>query len=416
MVVEGYDKLAAFLGSHPEFQYFRRFSTLNTKNLLYLQAELANLEQELQDIIQEDKELAAQEEKKRKYPFSVWHLKSSANDPSVDSYQWDKVKEVRELLHQYNAALLQQSQIMDFGAPAKVEAAGLREWLRRPECGGGSIQMLTEKDVWNEANEGDMIAVCRQQHEVDNFTKWVYTDFLNWFHNNWGHREKDKYDVEMGARIYDYHAIQSYTYAASILISGVLPASSIVVLYLLKGSEKADNLLKKWYQWYLREVESGKLVLPDYETNEDDELKIFYGELFCRVPDCVRAQKKYTATNNLRTHLLTHDGVKLEEGLVSGRVKQKEINEAIKFYKSLFTGAEPQKAAEGSASSTENASSSIPALPVKKDGTVHVTNMRKKVAELGHKVPCDSCGKRNDYFCPSPASHMETEEEQGAEA
>jgi hypothetical protein len=106
MAVEGYDKLAAFLGSHPEFQYFRRFSTLNTKNLLYLQAELANLEQELKNIIQEDRELAAQEEKKRKYPFSVWHLKSSANDPSVDSYQWDKVKEVRELLYQYSKSII----------------------------------------------------------------------------------------------------------------------------------------------------------------------------------------------------------------------------------------------------------------------------------------------------------------------
>jgi hypothetical protein len=27
--------------------------------------------------------------------------------------------------------------------------------------------------------------------------------------------------------------------------------------------------------------------------------------------------------------LLTHDGIKLEEGLVGGRVKQKEIDEAI---------------------------------------------------------------------------------------
>ncbi|KAF4243136.1 hypothetical protein CNMCM6805_001738 [Aspergillus fumigatiaffinis] len=257
MAVEGYDKLAAFLGSHPEFQYFRRFSTLNTKNLLYLQAELANLEQELKNIIQEDRELAAQEEKKQKYPFSVWHLKSSANDPSVDSYQWDKVKEVRELLYQYNAALLQQSQIMDLKAPAKVEAAGLREWLRRPECGGGIFQMLTEKDVWSEANEGDMIAICRQQDEVDDFTKWVYTDFLNWFHNNWGHREKDKYDVEMGARIYDYHAIQSYTYAASILISGVLPASSIVVLYFLKDTTAklmvvfVYNLVFSWVLGFL---------------------------------------------------------------------------------------------------------------------------------------------------------------------
>ncbi|KAF7178038.1 hypothetical protein CNMCM7691_006696 [Aspergillus felis] len=91
----------------------------------------------------------------------------------------------------------------------------------------------------------------------------------------------------------------------------------------------ATLALNKWYQWYLREVESGKLVLPDYETNDDDELQIYYGELFCRVPDCVRAQKKYTSTNNLRTHLLTHDGVKLEKGLVGGRVHQKEIDVAI---------------------------------------------------------------------------------------
>ncbi|KAF7164869.1 hypothetical protein CNMCM5623_009296 [Aspergillus felis] len=189
----------------------------------------------------------------------------------------------------------------------------------------------------------------------------------------------------------------------------------------------------KWYQWYLREVETGKLVLPDYETNDDDELQIYYGELFCRVPDCVRAQKKYTSTNNLRTHLLTHDGVKLEQGLVGGRVKQKEVDDAIRFYKSLFSGAEPQKSAEGSASSAENAGPSTPILPLKKDGTVHVTNMRKKVAELGHKVPCDSCGKRNDcckdvnkcdYFilfdcgsvCPTPASQVDTEDEQGVEA
>ncbi|GFF98314.1 conserved hypothetical protein [Aspergillus udagawae] len=159
---------------------------------------------------------------------------------------------------------------------------------------------------------------------------------------------------------------------------------------------------------------------------------IYYGELFCRVPDCVRAQKKYTSTNNLRTHLLTHDGVKLEKGLVGGRVHQKEIDEAIRFYKSLFAGTEP-KPAEDSTSSTQNASSATPILPKKKDGTVHVTNMRKKVVEFGHKVPCDSCGKRSDcckdvnkcaYFilfncgsvCPSPASQVDTAGETDAEA
>jgi hypothetical protein len=61
----------------------------------------------------------------------------------------------------------------------------------------------------------------------------------------------------MGARIYDYHAIQSYTYAASILISGVLPASSIVVLYLLKDTTAklmvvfVYNLVFSWVLGFL---------------------------------------------------------------------------------------------------------------------------------------------------------------------
>ncbi|KAF9894405.1 hypothetical protein FE257_007908 [Aspergillus nanangensis] len=236
MVLEGYDKLASFLGSHPEFQYFRRFSTLNTKNILYLQAELAHHELDLDHIIEEDKRVANKWEKKKKYPFSFWELKSSADDDSVDPFQWDKIKEIRELLYQYNAAILQQTQILDFHPPAKAEAAGLREWLRRPEGGGGIFEPLAEADVWSEANESDMIAIYRQQNEVDDFTKWICTVFLHWYHDHWGHRAEKKYDVEMGARIYNYRAIKSYTYAASIFISGLLPASSIIVLYFLQDT------------------------------------------------------------------------------------------------------------------------------------------------------------------------------------
>ncbi|KAL5366207.1 hypothetical protein BJX96DRAFT_169742 [Aspergillus floccosus] len=257
MVVEGYDKLATFLGAHPEFQFFRRFSTLSTKNLLYLQAELAHLERELGIIVDEDKELASDFSEKLNYPFSLRDLKRSARPESVDSYQWDKVKEVRALLYQYNAAILQQAQILDFRAPAKVEAAGLREWLRRPEGGGGIFQNLIEKDIWSEANEGDLSAIFRQQDEVDSLTKWICTDFLDWFHKRWGHRAKDKYDLEMGARTYNYHTIKAYTHAASIVISGLLPASSIIVLYFLRETTAklmvvfAYNLVFSWVLGFL---------------------------------------------------------------------------------------------------------------------------------------------------------------------
>ncbi|KAL4779597.1 hypothetical protein BJX76DRAFT_361621 [Aspergillus varians] len=52
----------------------------------------------------------------------------------------------------------------------------------------------------------------------------------------------------------------------------------------------ANLALNKWYLWYLREVANGHLELPDYEENKDGSVKIYYGELFCRVPDCSKAQ------------------------------------------------------------------------------------------------------------------------------
>jgi hypothetical protein len=52
--VTGYEKLARFMGTYPQLAIFRRFGALNLQNVLYLQAEIASLEQELQQIVAED--------------------------------------------------------------------------------------------------------------------------------------------------------------------------------------------------------------------------------------------------------------------------------------------------------------------------------------------------------------------------
>ncbi|KAG2000758.1 hypothetical protein GB937_010865 [Aspergillus fischeri] len=132
----------------------------------------------------------------------------------------------------------------------------------------------------------------------------------------------------------------------------------------------------KWYNRYLSEVANGCLELPVYEKNDDGSIKIYYGELFCCVPDCSKAQKKYTAINNLRTHIETHEDVELQEGNIGGRAAQKTVDEAVTYDVCV--------------------DASTPPLLVKKDSTVHITNMRKKVAEMGHHVPCNSCGNRNE--------------------
>jgi hypothetical protein len=50
----GYDKLASLIGDYPGLSIYRRFGSLAAKNLLYMQAELVQLEDELKTIAECD--------------------------------------------------------------------------------------------------------------------------------------------------------------------------------------------------------------------------------------------------------------------------------------------------------------------------------------------------------------------------
>ena len=98
--MEGYAKFASFIAADHGMSIYRRFSTLSANNLLHLQAELVHLEAQLRDIITEDK--TSGDAEKQKFPYSVWHLKRSAEDPSIGHpTQWSKVVEIRQKLKQY---------------------------------------------------------------------------------------------------------------------------------------------------------------------------------------------------------------------------------------------------------------------------------------------------------------------------
>jgi hypothetical protein len=102
--IEGYDKLAAFVAFDKGLSIFRRFSKLNVKNILYLQAEIVNLENELKDIIEEDKDPAdPANQSKKDFPCSVWHLKDSQDEQPI---QWKKFIELRALLNEYSKNII----------------------------------------------------------------------------------------------------------------------------------------------------------------------------------------------------------------------------------------------------------------------------------------------------------------------
>jgi len=83
--VIGYPKLAARMAMRPETSIFRKFSTLNARNLLYMQAELANLEGKLDKLTRRDN--ASKEANKQRYATHFGFLAQSRMDTDQEQYQ-----------------------------------------------------------------------------------------------------------------------------------------------------------------------------------------------------------------------------------------------------------------------------------------------------------------------------------------
>ena len=99
----GYPRLSALFGSSPDFAMFRRFGRLNALNLLYYQAELAQLELLLDKQVELDRNA---ESRVRKLYSQDWVLMSTASlHEGGDGTQWELMLAVRETLDKYRKYL-----------------------------------------------------------------------------------------------------------------------------------------------------------------------------------------------------------------------------------------------------------------------------------------------------------------------
>ena len=101
--MEGYARLASLMGAYPEVAIFRRFGALNAQNLLYLQAKLVALENDLRACAFED---ARSDNPDRATYSTDWYTLSQSKDenggPEGSGKQWRVVLRIREKLKEYS--------------------------------------------------------------------------------------------------------------------------------------------------------------------------------------------------------------------------------------------------------------------------------------------------------------------------
>ncbi|KAJ5697697.1 hypothetical protein N7488_011381 [Penicillium malachiteum] len=136
------------------------------------------------------------------------------------------------------------------------------------------------------------------------------------------------------------------------------------------------------WQWYAGFKNKNDLDLPDIETEMLGTYRIYCDELFCRVPGCNKVTKE-TNLNNLRKHYARmHPDIAITAP-TGGRPTLEEEKESIDFYKRIREAYDSRPVIK-------------PELPMKPDGTVHLTKARKIVREAGGQVPCEPCKDAGD--------------------
>ncbi|PVH84044.1 hypothetical protein DL98DRAFT_355628, partial [Cadophora sp. DSE1049] len=121
----GYPSVAAHLASSSELATFRKFSSLNMRNLLYMQTELIMLEAELKELDQQDAS-----DKATAAVLQSWEAVLRGTSER-DTTRKEVALTMRKKLQEYNEALAIQSQILTLESPPKRVLAVHKEWLDR---------------------------------------------------------------------------------------------------------------------------------------------------------------------------------------------------------------------------------------------------------------------------------------------
>ncbi|KAK8132172.1 hypothetical protein PG999_000345 [Apiospora kogelbergensis] len=239
-MTEGYTKISNLMGCQDTCAIYRRFRRLNSLNLLYLQAELTHLEEELEILAKRD---AADPE--RQFHARDWWSLAHNNDEGDEGYdeeaaeQWEKVLEVREKLEQYNDTLLKQAKIARLGAPAPQDVNFLREWWRRPRMGYFPL-VGADRHSYSEEYDRDLVAV-KARSAPDLFTRWFNDGLVSRWHGYFGRKVKDQTELGIGHGIYEYSDawLAGAARIIATVVASLLPTCSVVLQYFIR-----DDLVK----------------------------------------------------------------------------------------------------------------------------------------------------------------------------
>ncbi|KAF1931014.1 uncharacterized protein M421DRAFT_57544 [Didymella exigua CBS 183.55] len=220
-----YAGLAGLMGPNFDqgFGIFKRFSQLNARNLLYMQAELLGLQHELNILTGRDNAGL-----NITFASNVWDMRSADS-----SEQWTKILEIRQKLREYNDCLIQQTRIAKMDKTNKYDLELLIFWLDHKD-GGDMFLTGLEGQVWDEEYLSDLISISSRA-STDGFQRWFQERLLPRLHHSlldlW--REPMPGAEGTGISRTNGRLLTGMSRTVNITLSSLIPSVAVLALYFI---------------------------------------------------------------------------------------------------------------------------------------------------------------------------------------
>ncbi|KAK8072966.1 hypothetical protein PG996_006314 [Apiospora saccharicola] len=244
----GYPKLANFMVDH-DYVMIRQFRQLAVRDLLYMQAEICELEHDL--ISQGIVDASAVDE--RKYYDREWWYLHQGEARGTGGEQWKLVLKVRAKLREYYAAVQQYQSMVSFQRPSQQQRKQLHKYINSESLGGlcgflgkdlGIHESITP--MYDQTNLHDLLFLREDLLENDFLSHLVTGPILQLFHHVWRVFKRPlPQDPEAAAERGEQHtALWHYDdrrtrLAVNLIgsaVSSLLPMLSIIALFYVEAT------------------------------------------------------------------------------------------------------------------------------------------------------------------------------------
>lgn len=241
---EGFIGLAAKIAADPDKSttIYRRFDALSARNLLFYQAELAELEEEQNQYDKEDQKAADQLNQESIECQHDWEtFAHRAKDDGRERSKMELAMKIRITLEKYYEALAAHQRLLNSPLPSTTTVKAMQNWFNDPtgkKDPNDCIPQLWGASEHTYSDPHDLVAL-RVPTDQDRLSDFIQKNFGVFF--------KASHDPGGGAQILISHATLSmFSTILSLILASILLFGAIISLSIIGSKPVLLGMLCFW--------------------------------------------------------------------------------------------------------------------------------------------------------------------------